>query len=550
MITREFGDSSTPWHRWRGTPDRPTTAAPGSAAARSSRVGRVADRCRPGPRAAVPVVRSAFVATPGPLGPVTVIGDSVLVGATLRAVAADVARRSAVGGRSQYPRRRRVSRRGTSNRPASEAAAANWITWWRQAGWDAAQRGRQPRQQRRRLLRYRRGLQRQHDPVSARRGSGPATRCGGARSRGIPALAAEQTAYNQALDLVAAERRDAAHLGLADRRRGQRDRDRARRRAPARHRPTTGADPTLMADDITAQLAVATRVGGDAPVPVAAGAPSEYVPLDRRSAARHPAAARGTPRGGRRADDRRSAGLVPAGSTGGGRQPHERRPRARQGFLTGRRLRLSGRTHRAANYAPGGARGAFAVVPLSMPTDVVRLLVGGVGSDRRPAGGVRWAGCTVEEATRFTPRAPERLVDTRASGRASMVVMAAPAGATRCGDEPHRHRRRGPGLPHGVPVRRDGAGRVERELPGGRDDRRVGVRARRGRRTRVRVLERAGRRDRRPHRHVRAPAARWPSRRPRRPGCSTPATRSADGRRCRESARRSTCGRRPTRRSR
>ena len=37
---------------------------------------------RPAHAEPAPFVRSAFVATPGPLGPVTLIGDSVLVGAS------------------------------------------------------------------------------------------------------------------------------------------------------------------------------------------------------------------------------------------------------------------------------------------------------------------------------------------------------------------------------------------------------------------------------------------------------------------------------------
>ncbi|MET0662886.1 MAG: SGNH/GDSL hydrolase family protein [Ilumatobacteraceae bacterium] len=379
----------------------------------------------PGPAhaAAVPFVRSAFVATPGPLGPVTLIGDSVLVGASY-----EPSLPTLLAARGWGPITYRAGAGFTAGnfQPAgSEASAANWITWWRQAGWDPPN-------------------------VVVNLGSndvgfcGPDVDCNADTIRylldrigpghtvwwstitRVPALAAEQAAYNRALEIVAAERPSlhlwdwaaaAAANAIAIGPDGTHLRDTAsyRRRSE------------LMAADITAQLTVATRVGGDAPVPVASGAPSEYLPLDpvRVLDTRQASGARLA------AGDVRTialAGLVPAGSRAVAVSLTSADP-ATQGFLTadacGQRPNAS-----SANYAPGGARAAFAVVPLdadgrlcvysSAATDLIVDLQGAfVGHDP-----------PVEEATRFTPRAPERLVDTRATGRAAMLVMAAPAGSS------------------------------------------------------------------------------------------------------------------------
>ena len=377
----------------------------------------------PGHAAAVPVVRSAFLTTPGPLGPVTLIGDSVLVGASY-----EPSLPTLLAERGWGPITYRAGAGFTAGNfqpAASEASAANWITWWRQAGWDPPN-------------------------VVVNLGSndvgfcGPDVNCNANTIRylldrigpghtvwwstitRIPALAAEQAAYKRALEIVAAERPSlhlwdwpaaAAANGIAIGPDGThlRDPDSYRRRSE------------LMAADITAQLTVATRVGGDAPVPVPSGAPSEYLPLDpvRVLDTRRPPGARLAAGG---VQTIALAGLVPANSRAVAVSLTSADPAA-QGFLTadacGQRPDAS-----SANFAPGGARAAFAVVPLdadgrlcvysSAATDLIVDLQGAfVGQD-----------APVEEATRFTPRAPERLVDTRATGRAAMLAMAAPAGSS------------------------------------------------------------------------------------------------------------------------
>jgi hypothetical protein len=370
----------------------------------------------PAHAAPAPFVRSAFVATPGPLGPITLIGDSVLVGASYEPSLPTLL--AALGWGPITYRAGAGFTAGNFQPADSEASAANWITWWRQAGWDPPN-------------------------VVVNLGSndvgfcGTNVNCSANTIRYLldrigpghtvwwstitrhPSLAAEQAAYNQALAIVAAERPSlhlwdwpgaAAANGIAIGPDGTHLRDTAsyRRRSE------------LMAADITEQLAVATRVGGDAPVPVASGAPSEYLPLApvRVLDTRQPPGARLAAGG---VQTIALAGLVPAGSRAVAVNLTSADPAA-AGFLTadacGNRPNAS-----SANYAPGGARAAFAVVPLDAAGRM--CVYSSAASDLI----VDLQGAFVEEATRLTPRAPERLVDTRATGRVATVVAAAPSGS-------------------------------------------------------------------------------------------------------------------------
>ncbi len=374
-----------------------------------------------------PFVRSAFVATPGPLGPVTLIGDSVLVGASYEPSLATL-----LAQRGWGPITYRAGAgftAGNFQSADSEASAANWITWWRQEGWDPPN-------------------------VVVNLGSndvgfcGPNVNCNANTIRYLldrigpghtvwwstitrhPSLAADQAAYNQALAIVAAERPSlhlwdwpaaAAANAIAIGPDGVHLRDTAsyRRRSE------------LMAADITEQLAIATRVGGDAPVPIASGPPSEYLPLDpvRVLDTRQPPGQRLAAGG---VQTIALAGRVPAGSRAVAVSLTSADPAA-PGFLTADACGLRPNAS-SANYAPGGARAAFAVVPLSADgrlcvysssaTDLIVDLQGafvGPGVSAGPSG---------DAATRFTPRAPERLVDTRATGRAALLALNAPAGSS------------------------------------------------------------------------------------------------------------------------
>ena len=91
----------------------------------------------PGPTAQAGgvVVREIEITEPGPLGPVTVVGDSVLVGA---AYAPSLPVRLAELGWG--PIRFRASGGGSTGfhlDDRHEASLRNWVRWWRERGWDA-----------------------------------------------------------------------------------------------------------------------------------------------------------------------------------------------------------------------------------------------------------------------------------------------------------------------------------------------------------------------------------------------------------------------------
>ena len=258
---------------------------------------------------AAALAEARFVGTPGPLGPITVIGDSVMVGATVEPSLPNLL---AQRGWGPVQFRAGLGYSAGNFLPAGhEASAANWIRWWRDAGWDAPN-------------------------VVVNVGSNDVGFCGSSVACNAntirylldaigpghtvwwskitrhPNFFSGQTAYNQALDLVASERSNlriwdwptaATANSIAIGPDGVHLRDAANYRRRS----------VLMADDITTQLATASRVGGDAPTPVAAGAATEYEPLAPSRTPRHtprpwrPVAGRGHPR------------------------PRSRRPRARRG---------------------------------------------------------------------------------------------------------------------------------------------------------------------------------------------------------------------------
>lgn len=366
--------------------------------------------------AAGPAVASAFVAAPGPLGPITLIGDSLFVGASVEPSLPNL-----LAQRGWGPIRYRAGdgySAGNFLPVGHEASSANWITWWRQDGWDAPN-------------------------VVVNLGSndvgfcGPNVNCNANTIRYLldrigpghtvwwskitrhPVLAADQAAYNNALDIVAAERpnlrlwdwpaviagqgfvlsADGTHL---------RDAVSYRRRS------------ALMADDITAQLAVGRRVGGDAPLPVAAGGPSEYLPVppDRVIDTRLTPGSRLGAGGVLRVD---LSDRVPPGTSAAAVNLTSADPAA-AGYLTAFACGAVPSSS-SANYGAGGARGSFAVVPLTGDGDF--CVFTSAASDVI----VDIQGAFVADGDRLDTRPPDRLADTRATGRVATTIVHVPAGA-------------------------------------------------------------------------------------------------------------------------
>ncbi len=183
----------------------------------------------------------------------------------------------------------------------------------------------------------------------------------------------------------------------------------------------------LMADVFTATWAKATRGGGDAALPAGGGVRSELVGLaptrivDTRSDAPGRLAARAT----LTVDFGRS---IPDDATAVAVNLTAVNPSA-AGFLTAYPCDRPVPNASSVNHAARATRAAAAVVPLSsddticIVTDAASDVIVDLQGAFVPEG-------THEAASRMTPLdVPRRLLDTRASGRSSVVEIATPPGA-------------------------------------------------------------------------------------------------------------------------
>ena len=183
----------------------------------------------------------------------------------------------------------------------------------------------------------------------------------------------------------------------------------------------------LMAEVFTDDIAVATHVGVDAPLPQPLGAASEYVPLaplrivDTRVDPPGRLAA-----GGTLTVDLN--GKVPVGTTAIAVNLTATQPQA-AGFLTAHPCDRQRRDVSSVNYPAGGDRGAMAVIPLSADgklcvySDAASHVIVDLQGAFVPAPGTG-------SSSGFQPVAtPSRLADTRTTGRASILTIPVPAGA-------------------------------------------------------------------------------------------------------------------------
>lgn len=356
--------------------------------------------------------------TPGPLGPITVVGDSVLLGGGI--VSPSLSDRLAERGWGPIRFRASLGMSTGTAGTTSDTTAAYWIERWRSEGWDttdvvvnlgandsgicdssvACARGR---------------IEVVLDAI------GPNHRIWWPKITRYPTFAHQAAAWNQALDELAAERDD---LYLWDwptvmYAEGEYAWDHTHLTGDGYRRRNE-----LMALEITADLARATRTGTAAELPDPSDEPSELTPvgpvrvLDTRD----------DPPGRLAAGDVVEVDLsdhVPADATAAAVYVTAAGP-AERGFLTaydcGPRPTTS-----AVNYAAATTRGAVTITPLSdestfcvftrSATDVVVDVQAAFVPPGR--GGVR-----------FDPLAtPNRLVDTRESGRAQRLEIEVPDGA-------------------------------------------------------------------------------------------------------------------------
>lgn len=374
-------------------------------------------------RGGAPVADAApaerFITAPGPLGPITVIGDSVLLGSLLTSpTLADT-----LAGRGWGPVRMRAGEGYSTGifNVDSTFKVSNWIRNWRSQGWDPVD------------VVVNLGANDSGFCMSDTNCAysaimflvdaiGPGHRIWWPKITRFYTHEAQQNAWNQALDRVDQERGDfwtwdwpfeMAHGGYSSPDQTHLSGDGYRKRS------------WVMAREITADLAFARHVGGDAPLAPVIGAPAEFVPLpparvlDTRTAG-------GAPVAGGTSIDIDMTPYVPAGTTSVAVNLTTDQSTT-PGFLTGYPCDRPRQEVSNVNHAAGVARGALAVVPLSASGHlcVYTRATGHVIVDLQ--------GAFVPDApdgVRFTPLAtPTRLLDTRGTGRAPIVVVDVPDGA-------------------------------------------------------------------------------------------------------------------------
>ena len=371
---------------------------------------------------ATPVAEAApterFVQTPGPLGPITVIGDSVLLGSLLTTpTLADT-----LAGRGWGPVRMRAGEGYNTGVWGGNLTwkASYWITTWRQQGWDpvdvVVNLGANDSGSCLTVQRCYEAIMSLVDVI------GPGHRIWWPKITRFYTYAWQANAWNQALDRVDQERSDfwtwdwpheMAHGGYSSPDQTHLSFDSYKKRSQ------------VMAREITADLAFARHITGDAPLATAIGAAAEFVPvapqrvLDTRANG-------GAPVTATTSVDLDMTPFVPAGTTAVAVNLTTDQSTG-PGFLTGYPCDRQRQEVSNVNHAAGVPRGALAVVPLSASGHlcVFTLATGHVIVDLQ--------GAFVPDASdglRFTPLStPTRLLDTRNAGRAPIVSVDVPDGA-------------------------------------------------------------------------------------------------------------------------
>lgn len=374
------------------------------------------------PTRGTPVAEAApaekFVATPGPLGPITVIGDSVLLGSLLTSpTLADT-----LASRGWGPVRMRAGEGYNTGVWGGNLTwkSSYWITTWRQQGWDpvdvvvnlgANDSGSCQT------------VDRCYDAImSLVNVIGPGHRIWWPKITRFYVYGWQASAWNEALTRVDQERDDfwtwdwpyeMAHGGYSSPDQTHLSFDSYRKRSQ------------VMAREITADLAFARRAGGDAPLATAIGAPAGFVPLAPQRVLDTRADGGAAVAGGTHVDVDMTP-FVPGGTTAVAVNLTTDQS-TEPGFLTGYPCDRERHEVSNVNHAAGVPRGALAVVPLSASGHlcVFTLATGHVIVDLQ--------GAFVPDApggVRFTPLAtPQRLLDTRQTGRSPIVVVHVPDGA-------------------------------------------------------------------------------------------------------------------------
>jgi lysophospholipase L1-like esterase len=360
--------------------------------------------------------------TPGPRGAIAVIGDSVMVGSVMETSGWGPSVQQLLVDRGWGPIRVRAGvgfQTGRSNPSDPANNLAVWLYDQRRSGFDPP------------VVAVNLGA----NDIKACRGSSTCALAnvrylmdvvGPGRQVWWPLITmtdqAEANAWNSALQLVASQRSnlviwDWPAAQVANGVTMSSDRIHLANAAAYRQRSR------LMADDISARVGAAQRVGGGAALP-APSTPLEYRPISPQRLADTRTTGGRLPSGGVLTIDvdalapaAADAGAVAVNVTAAGA--------ASAGGLTVWPCGASRPTTANVQYGIDNPRGGHTTSLLgaggmlcvfsSAPTDVIVDLQGVFA----PSGG-----------TRFTPSAPARVLDTRNTGRQAVLAIAAPAGAT------------------------------------------------------------------------------------------------------------------------
>ena len=376
------------------------------------------------PAVAAPSVFDFGLPTPGPLGPITLIGDSVLLGHG--AYSPTLPDQLAARGWGPIRFRGGVAISAGNEPVQNELRASYWIELWRSQGWDAPVvmvniGANDSGFCRRNIACAREAIMHVVDTI------GPGKRIWWpmiTRLQRSPFLE-QQNNWNAALVQIANERDDFWTWDWpAEFVTGQYPSPDGVHLSPSGYRQRS----ILIADQLTADVAVSRRVAGSVDLPSASGPPSTFVPVDpaRVLDTRNEPPGRRPDRSTLRVDlapylpESISAETVTAVAV----QVTAADP-GRNGYLRAHDCAVGGPNGSSVNYTTGQSRGAMALASVSdsevcvyvhTETDVV----------------VDLQGVFVEGASgaQLRPAAPQRVADTRQSGRADVVRIATPTDAT------------------------------------------------------------------------------------------------------------------------
>ena len=365
------------------------------------------------------LAKETFHTTPGPLGPISLLGDSVLLGSTLFSPTLS----DELVARGWGPVRIRAGGGYSTGafHSSGEARASYWINVWRQQGWDPVDvvinlGGNDSGFCKTDLACARRAIMSLVDTI------GPGHRIWWPKVTHHWVYQAQADVWNAALEQLAAERDDfftwdwpaamaAGNFPSSDN----------IHLAPNGYRTRSA----MMADEITADLALAARIGGDVELPDPAGPPSELVPIEptriidtRQDPPGHVPArthividvSDQVPEGATAV-----AAYVSATNTGG------------PGYLTAYQCDAGRPLASSANHLAGDTRGAVAIVPIS-PAGEFCLYT---HADADLLVDLQAAFVPVDSGgAKFTPLdTPARLIDTRQTGKHQNIEVAVPDGA-------------------------------------------------------------------------------------------------------------------------